>query len=866
MKKKVNMKKTLILALGLLAVSGCTTTKTTPEKKDLFVVESSKSKYQIVIPEETDAGHADVFVQQSAKLLQDCIEEASGISLPILRENAYNKSIPAFFLGNTHFARANGIHPRELTGWTYIEKAIGENIILAGNDRPDIPDQKSKYYSRHVLGTLKAVTSFLERSVGVRFLLPGPNGIEVPTLSCIAVNSDLDLKRTPYIKLSSGRHAEMVYDIANNYLSSNSIKMNGGHSYYTAVPKETFGKTHPEYFALLGGKRNPASNHLCISNPHVQDLMYKEMLKQLDIGYGSYEIGQTDGYKPCECENCEKLFATSDPGEKLWILHKQLAEMLLKDRPGKKAIIIAYGPTANPPKTFKTFPDNVVVELSRYSEEAFKKWDDYRISGGFMAYIYNWGQYQQPGLTPKTTPQSVGAQAERFRKNNVRAIYKCGWGEFFGLEGPVYYVYGQMFADVPQDYKRLTDNFYKSAYGEAYIPMKIFFDTMYKRLELYANFLGSGAPAEGFSPENSKPIIAYNFSPEILEKMEKNLKKAEEAAEKTKVKKRIALVRKEFDYVKNLASVVHFYNTYKMSPDQSSFEKLADRVEERNAMLDSYYDSEGRMHKVSDWNDVKFLGGFSRDTVQVNGRLGGTMSSPLAWDTLNLRKLGILPGTLKKQLEVFETTGSVSLDGNLESGVWESVPFESIGGIQAEKVSQTTQFKMIYDAENLYVGFSCTLPGDKMDIHSVGRDGPAWQQECLELFFAPDGLEEFFHLIFNPAENSQYDAVNSMLIDPLSPLFGKGDDTWNGDWEYRNYIDEENKEWKAIVRIPFKSLNADTPKAGNSWQINVGRGHFFLDQHRHKKGPELYLWSPNLETRSFHDREAFGELIFSGKK
>ena len=315
--------------------------------RELQLVSNGKSDYQIVVPAKSPNKSLERFSAISVKLLQNCLKESTGAVLPIIKENNREKSKPAIFLGDTEFAKRNGVDAGKLKGWTYIEKVVGKNIILAGCDRPVVPGVKSRAPSKYVLGTLKATTSFLKSELGVRFLLPGPNGIEIPKINSITVSDDMNIKKTPYLNLNTGRSSEPVYDVANNYFHVNAFKTHGGHSFYNAVPKSEYAKTHPEYFALLAGKRNPAANHLCISNPEVRELMYKDILKELDKGYVSYEVGQTDGYKPCECEKCKKLYGVSDPGEKLWILNKKLAERLMRDRPGKGIAIISYGPTAS---------------------------------------------------------------------------------------------------------------------------------------------------------------------------------------------------------------------------------------------------------------------------------------------------------------------------------------------------------------------------------------------------------------------------------------------------------------------------------------------------------------------------------------
>jgi hypothetical protein len=857
------LKKMLFVVAFLFAAVICITCGAA----DIEVVKNGKSDYQIVVPGKSKDKNIDGFIKSSAELLQNCITEATGVSLPIVEEFKYDKTKPAIFIGDTAFARADGIDIAKMENWSYVNKAVGKNIILAGMDRPNVPGQKASHYTNCILGSVKAVTLFLQDNAGVKFLLPGANGIEVAKQSVISCPEDLNINKKPLMLFNTGRPAELFYDIANNYYSCNGFKLYGGHSYYDAVPKAVYGKSNPEFFALIGNKRNSNSNHLCISNPRVQDVIYAEMLKWLDLGYDSVELGQTDGYMSCECAECAKLFGISDEHEKLWILHRNLAERLLKDRPGKRVVIISYEPTANPPVTFKEFPENVMIELCSYSPESFEKWKDYKVPQGFMAYIYNWGDFQRVGFTPRRTPLYCRTQAELFVKNHVKGIYKCGFGELFGLEGPAYYTFGRSFenSDKMPNAEILADEFCKAAYGKAYVPMKKFFDTLNERLELYSSvetFMGG----RNLLPANPRIILTYNYSPDVLEIMENNLQAAEKVADTGKVKKRLQLVRAEFEYLKNLASILHLYNAYKINPGQLYFDKLGDLIEKRNAMINSYYDEKGNMKKLDGWPDIKFLGNSPKEMVMVNGRLIAPINSPLTWNIKQLKDSKILPGTLKKQVTVYKTAEAVAMDCLLEKGAWKNVPFEELGEIQMGSSTRKTQMKLLYDDDNLYIAFEASLPDSKMEIVPAGHDGPCWQQECIEIFLDPfAGKEIIYHLIFNPADKSSYDALNSMKRSLLDPRYGKDDTAWDGKWEYKNKIDEQSKKWISVVKIPFDTLKVSTPSAGTVWYGNFGREH-----HISRKGAggviEYHLWSPNLETISFGDREAFGDIIFAGEK
>ena len=55
-------------------------------------------------------------------------------------------------------------------------------------------------------------------------------------------------------------------------------------------------------------------------------------------------------------------------------------------------------------------------------------------------------------------------------------------------------------------------------------------------------------------------------------------------------------------------------------------------------------------------------------------------------------------------------------------------------------------------------------------------------------------------------------------------------------------------------------MGVQAPAKGSIWKMNVGRERFV--QNPHRGDPELFMWSPNLEERSFHARTAFGDLVF----
>ena len=99
------------------------------------------------------------------------------------------------------------------------------------------------------------------------------------------------------------------------------------------------------------------------------------------------------------------------------------------------------------------------------------------------------------------------------------------------------------------------------------------------------------------------------------------------------------------------------------------------------------------------------------------------------------------------------------------------------------------------------------------------------------------------------------------IEDVLDPRYNKADVSWNGSWKYESR--RQNNKWYSMITIPFADLKVK-PASGMIWTINVGR-EIHIPQGKGRSSTtlrELALWSPSLETLSFHDKDSFGEAVF----
>ena len=851
-----SLARTLATTLTLVSVALATASAA---GETIEIAARGKSPYAIVVPDQADQKR----VLPAAELLQEVVQKAAGAKLPIVKESELRQGTPAIYLGKSRAARKARLPVDEVQGWAYLNRTVGRDIFLVGDD--GLYAVKSRRPVEH-LGTLKAVTTFLEEQVGVRFVMPGEKGLCVPRLDRIDVDARMNASWKPRFDFVTGANTTLrgmrdkAYAAANNLFGSNPVMRSyGAHSYYTAVPAKVHGKTHPEYFALLGGVRTPKGNHLCISNPAVQELMLREMERGLDSGYSWTELGQTDGYQACQCKACVAVHP--DPGERTWIVHRKLAKALRRRRPGKKVVILSYPPTQRPPRSFDRFPDNVLIEMCRYSPEAFAAWAPFDV--GKTVYTYNWGAYHSEGLSPKRTPRAVVAQVRLFVKNKVRAIKvdggfnRAGQGcHGWALEAPTYYAYGKALGNPNRDPDTLLREYVDAAFGTAAAPMRAFFKAMHDRLELYSR-KPSGLRVF-VTPED---FFCHFFPPRLLNDMATNLERAKAVADDDDVRARLELVEIELGYVKRQAAVLQFFRAYRLAPSWETFDLLAAKVLARRQYVDWLYPDGPRAFSRRIPGLPRPFANVKKAVIAAGGRV---MLAPLNWDFDLLREKKVLPGVGAKRVEC-PRAGRIVLDGKMDEPVWRVGRFEELSEIGMGALKNASRFKLAYDDRHIYFGVVCES-GDLKRIgalKSVGRDGPASGCECAEIMLDAFGTRErYCHFILNPMPNSTLDRRFGYIDDPVHPLYNRFDMAWNGVWDYVAAVDRDRKRWTAEVRIPYATLGADAPTRGTVWTVNVGRTEWPRTAGGRKGHPTYSLWSPNLESRTFHDLATFGDLVF----
>lgn len=836
----------------------------------VFLIKNGSPISKIVIPENADYWTVKV----AAEYLREYIEKATDAKLEIVSEPDISEGI-IISVGHTKLAQRAGINTDDLQldGCKMIVK--NKILFLIGRDGND-----NRYDTAR--GSCRAVVTFLEKFLGVRWFIPSSEGELVPKTKNIYIPNNLEQTITSdfTFMLHGPYPPDSPAYIANN--SCVKIKMwdRGGHSYPYFVPVEKYFQNHPEYFAVVSGKRsNDKLTFLCLSNPDVRKILLNETKKRLDDGYEWVQLGQGDGFERgvCECSECQKLDSyrgdnsleslKEKPCERVLMLHKDIADECKKSYPDRKIHMLLYGPTFIPSNHFDKFPDNVVGEICAVNFDKFKEvheaWKD-KISR-FTAYLYWESACIIPtGILPEITPSSVTEWLRYMHENKMTGSYFCfHLGKNWGLWGPVYYTASKLVADSNVSPDPAVKEYCLGVYGESGIIMKIFFDTLYSRID----------SIKLDSTLEAKEMILLYYPPHFVQQLDGILKQAEQMAKTEKTKYWLKLTRDNFDYIKTISNMLTAYREYQANKTMSNLLELKNQVDEfekYRQRIFSYADNKDYLKK---WFPryqylTEFLSGTEQDqplkatAKDIKGVPIGyaycSIGAPITWNFDKMIK-EFSKEKLEKKISAPWVAKPPTIDGNLAEAEWTIAKPQALMEWTGGEAKALTYVRTVYTDENLYVSFECQEPDiEKLKIKKVTRDSGIWNLDCVEVLFdIENSYKKYMHLIAAPENGSFYDARAGYIKEVLDPLFGGEDTGWNPDWDYAFKIDKEKKIWIIEMAIPFKSLGTEMPSSGIAWRINFGR-------ERCPGNGGLFLWSSS-ENGNFTDPLAFGQICFSKK-
>ncbi len=572
------MKKILLLA-AMLIFSGCSN-----QQGKILIAENGRPMVNIVISE-----NASDKVQFAAKELELYLEKISGADFDIKNSDSV-LSPPNIYVGHCDQFESLNITSGDLGKEGFKIQTRDGNLILSGYDD---------------IGTQFAVYTFLEKYLGVRWLWPGELGQVVPTHRTITVSEIIETQQPDYKWRDRGpggalwgattgpteMHArELLLGITPAHQQEvklwekrnkwGGLKIYGGHSLGETFPPEKYAVTHPEYYALVNGKRDvPGPDYdykhgcqICTTNPDVIKVAVDWAIKFFNEHpeYDGVHLTLNDGGGFCECERCRSLDSgrlIDRPGidmeemkknpskygvitDRVFTFINQVEQEVQKIHPDKYIFSMAYSRYTMPPQNIElnpmVVPQYCMWSAYRHANPALKQ-DQLDIARGWANAANRKGIYEYyingswPGL--HRVPVSLFA-------GNIKELYTMGYdlyqtqsGDEFAVNGINYYIAGKLLWDTSLDEQKLVDDYFEKGFGKAAPDVKRF----YERLEnAWKSATENGEDVSCNNIENTRILELY--TPQLLDACSRDLELAEKNADTQLFKQRVEFVKKGFKY------------------------------------------------------------------------------------------------------------------------------------------------------------------------------------------------------------------------------------------------------------------------------------------------------------------------------
>lgn len=824
-----------VVCVVLLQASGLANTST-----HALVLEADGRTVQcIVVPDE-----ASSVADFAAEELSRCVSASVGLTLPIVRASSPRISKPAFVLGSSKITEELGIDPTQLKREGCYLITTNGFIIIVGDDHPAYTSEimRKGDYPRNItvvhreagtrVGTVFGVYTFIKDVIGADWYFPGPLGevipkherIEIPSMNRI-IGPSFEQRRIwigtnhtgidelPMPEVTDARFQyEHVWAFRSRQGMSRACR--GAHTMDSWG--KLFGESHPEYFALLDGRRlndwgwNGTNVHgtgrdFCWASPAT----IKQQIEEMRLYFNEYRdfqggkdrhpwiwvysdpqyfpIGANDGeMSSCECEYCSIWAREDGSASDMFGYHvAQVAKAAKEEFPDKYIEFMAYGSRLLPPKNIE-FPDNVRVVFAGLdplnlvrSDDTAKLIDDWSAKCEISKmWLYTDAIRRQDWYIPLVMPHVVG--------NVIKACVGKAEGFFFcqgesatgAYTQPELYVATELMWDVGQDIDTLLDRMYQGLYGVAAEDVK----ACYTHLE--------NTWIEGIEKSKDKKIYGW-------EQRWTNI----------------------FTVERLLEALEHI-------------RKARSRLET--------WDPEARTH----------VGKYSKEWIRVT-RFEKTLLSSIGQciqASPSAAKMFDEQTPKAEAIPVNYIAIAPTIDGELSDNAWNRPPDgHMVGIVDGIQARPETYIWIGLDGSNLYAAIKCMEP--TMDKVAAFKSSSA--KTIMETIFGKNDDVEIFLDVANNCRT-----YYQLAIDAAGQSWSAGPKGSNiSEIECDYEVGKTGDCWTVEAAIPFSELGG-VPSRGTRWGINIVRTQRGKEE---AARTDHFGWFPSGD---YHEPRRYGRIVF----
>lgn len=335
------------------------------------------------------------------------------------------------------------------------------------------------------------------------------------------------------------------------------------HNFFSLVSPEEYGKTHPEYFPEINGKRFVPTKQIhwqpCVSNPEVVDICAQKITAAFDRDPYRicHALSVNDGAGHCECANCRAMDApesdinTTQLTDRYVKFMNAVAEKVTAKHPNRLIGFLAYGGVRFPPKTVKLHP-NLVPYFCAMGQGLYRGWDSWIAAGA-----KNMGHYGYHDdrwfIIPKINPHQEARRIRYMVGSGVQRGYYKEFNPTYPLDAHAAIVTAELQWDPRLDEDKILERYYSDMFGESAKEMQRFYELLEKD---YETWLKNTSPPHPYGPDRSDLDLDHDYEQfQVLTARGADLawealQKAEAKARDAKVKERIHIVKAIFEFVR----------------------------------------------------------------------------------------------------------------------------------------------------------------------------------------------------------------------------------------------------------------------------------------------------------------------------
>lgn len=488
------------------------------------------------------------------------------------------------------------------------------------------------------------MNDFLERYLDVRWLMPTDLGTDVPKHQTIEIPDTKIMEQPVFLArgLSPGKGTNPL-STWEHFNRSRLDRISFSHNLLKLFPVSKYGKTHPEFYPIINGKRyipSSDSDHRWQPNFSAPGLV-DAAVQEIDAYFQKYPERMTYSLGINDSDNWDETGAYNNgdgtnKADVYFAWANAVVEKVLLKHPDKWFGTLGYWGMYQPPTKVKVHPRIIPfltadrlrwndVELRAAGEEHTQKWADASQVLGWYDYIYG-RSYLLPRVYSHSAQQYLSWGVAHNVKFSYAELYP-NWGE-----GPKPWIYTRLLWNPNQDVDALMDDWCRHFAGDAAAPqLKQYFAIWEKfwtkdilKTEWTRN---ANIYHKGYLPFDKDPTYLLDVPQAYITQSDATMQAALRLADSPQRKARVAKLKEMWDFYK--ASIITYQGEHLSHHTEIKTEQQA---------LDLLNKAEGVLEQIG--KRQQLLAAFFQDPLYADSAdymtrsadtAGGSWGASLLW-------------------------------------------------------------------------------------------------------------------------------------------------------------------------------------------------------------------------------------------